>query len=110
MNMIIDSSEIMQTIESAVCDSVNVVHGEAAVSVDEIYTGNGNIPYPKATARNIVFDILHNFCGFSYAVIAQRANFSRNAVVKCVCKSHKAKQYDPSYLSVYNDAVKKIVG
>lgn len=108
--MLIDSSEIMQTIENTVCESVNVASGASAVTADDIYTGNGNIPYARATARNIAFDIMHNFCGFSYAVIAQRANFSRNAVVKCVCKSHRAKQYDQDYLSVYNDAVKRIVG
>lgn len=113
---IVDNSYIMQNVESIICDCVNRVMAEekrSPVSVEDIYLGKKNIPYARILARSFILDTLHNKFGYSYSVIAQRADMTRNAVILCVTKCHQLQMNDRVYArisDVVNDKLEEIYG
>ncbi len=104
---IVDKNYIMQNVEDIVCGCVNEVmkeEGRKPVGSNEIYLGKKNIPYARILARSFTFDVLHNKFGFSYAVIAQRADMARNSVIMCISKCHQLQVFDKVYKKV-NDVI-----
>lgn len=102
-----NNNYIMQNVETIVCDCVNEImeeDGRKPVSPGEIYLGKKNIPYARILARSFTFDVLHNKFGFSYAVIAQRADMVRNSVIMCISKCHQLQMFDKTYKKV-NDVI-----
>lgn len=95
----------MQWIEQTVCECVSAVMEEMqrdTISIDDLYKGKKNIPLARSIARNVIFDTFHNKYGFSYAVIAQRADMERNSVIRCVKKCHNYKHCDAIYGKVFS--------
>lgn len=97
----------MDKVESMVCEQVNKVmdmQDRKCVSVSDLYVGKKNIPFARVLARNFVFDVLHNRYGYSYNVIAQRAEMDRLSVMRCVRKCHLFISCDKTY-SLINEMI-----
>lgn len=90
----------MNKVEQMVCECVTIAlsneSGDTVVA-DDLYVGKKNIPFARAVARNFVLDVLHNRYGFSYTIIAQRAEMNRESVMRCVRKCHTLVSYDKTY-------------
>lgn len=110
--MLESNNYTMQKVEQMVCECVSSVMEEnnrEMVSCDDVYEGKTNIPFGRIVARNFILDILHNKYGFSYSVLAQRANMMTSSVMRCVRKHHDNLQYDKIYRSVNEKVEQKFV-
>ena len=84
--MIYLGNDTTNKVERMVCEQVNTamrIEEKEGVNADDLYVGNTNIPFARAVARNFVLDVLHNRYGFSYAVIAQRADINEKSAMRC---------------------------
>lgn len=120
--MIEIGNDTMNWVEEMVCGCVNLAFGYAgdgdavlgcAVTTDDLYDGVTNIPFARAVARNFVVDVLHNRYGFSYSVIAQRSEMTRESVMRCARKCHTLCGCDKSYIKVMekiNDRLRERYG
>jgi len=102
----------MYKIEEMVCFLANTLipHKDMYdVTPNDVYIGKKNIPLVRAVARNFIFNILHNSFGFSYSVIAQRSDMTRDSVIRCVrkCISSLA-MYDNIYTKMKEETDKKL--
>ena len=105
------SNYAMQNVEEMVCGCVSKqmrLSGRSPVAVEELYQGKKNVPLGRSIARNIVFDILHNKYGFSYAVIAQRACMGLTSVMRCVRRCAQMRRIDKVYIGVYSIVERKL--
>ena len=114
--MIYLGNDTMNKVERMVCEQVNTAMSteeKEGVNADDLYVGNTNIPFARAVARNFVLDVLHNRYGFSYAVIAQRADINEKSAMRCVRKCHELVGYDKTYAYVntfINDRLREWYG
>lgn len=102
---------IMMNVEVLVCEGVSEAlasTGRAAVSVEDLYAGTGNIPVCRSVARGFVFDIFHNKYGFSYSVISQRAGMVRESIMRSIRKSRHVRRSDSAYSAAYEHVLSKL--
>lgn len=98
--MIDFGNDTMDKVERMVCEQVSKAMSTQerdGVIADDLYVGKKNIPLARAVARNFVFDLFHNKYGYSYNVIAQRADMDRLSVMRCVRKCHQFVVCDKTY-------------
>lgn len=107
----IESSYIMSRIEEISCVCVSEAAQERGmdyVKVEDVYVGKHGIPYPRAVARNFIVHILHNIYGFSYTVIAQRANMRVRSIIRCAKKFRIGMEYDSLY-PIVDSRIKEVI-
>lgn len=101
----------MNRIEEISCICVSEVicaDGMNYVRVEDVYAGKHGIPYPRAVARNFIVHILHNAYGFSYNVIAQRANMRVRSIIRCAKKFRVGMEYDKNY-PIIEKKIKEVI-
>lgn len=72
------------------------------ISDEEIYTGNGNIPFKRAVARNLCLYILHDRYAVCYRQLALMTSLTQRSVMRCVKKARMYIEYDKAYIVYLN--------
>lgn len=100
-NKMNNNNHIFQKVEHIACKCVTEAMG-CHVSEDCIYSGRTKTTLAVSVARQLAFLFMHDHYGISYRRIAERAQMTVNAVMKCVGKARRYRFADPIYNRVYD--------
>lgn len=100
-NKMNNNNYVFQRVENIACKCVTEAMG-CPVSEDCIYSGHTKTTLVVSVARQLAFLFMHDHYGISYRRIAERAQMTVNAVIKCVGKARRYRFSDPIYNLVYD--------
>lgn len=92
--------EIFKKIEQTACACVTQTLKQDT-HTHNLYLGRTKTTLAISVARQLAFLFMHDHYAISYHQIAQHANFTTNAVMKCVRKAREYRFSDPLYKDIY---------